>query len=114
MGNLEIDWTTAKVDDGGLVVALSEPGSSKWRTRASTAVAALTRPGHPWGKVAVKKRGFVVAGVTEGHEDDVRHFLESIVLQANGREKARDEADADDPDARMTAAFRAFGSDADA
>lgn len=74
--------------------------------------------GGDWGKVKLKKDRVRVGDVPEGGEDRLRHFLESVVLQANAAhpgaeaaspdEQDADEPEADGPDARMTSRFRSF------
>jgi hypothetical protein len=71
-----------------------------------------------WGKVQVKKQTLRVDEVGPGEEDKLRHYLESVVEQANSAHRA-DEAEAqareddgptgDDPDSQMTERFRRFG-----
>jgi hypothetical protein len=67
-----------------------------------------------WGEVALSRGRLEVTDVVEGAEGNVRHFLESAVLQVNsdlGAEPLAAPAaeDADTADARMTATFRRFG-----
>jgi hypothetical protein len=105
---IEIDWASAQVRAGRLSVALSRkpPGA------LGDVVSRLQRDGHPWGEVEVGKRRLHVSDVTPGAEAELRHFLESAVLQANADAGlAADEPDGDEPattDDEMTAAFRAF------
>jgi len=109
MTTIDIDWSTAEVHDRELVVELSPRPAPDWRTRAKGAIELLQRPGRPWDTVKVKKDRVVVRAVAVGAEDDVRHFLESIVLQANSPDADRNgDERGDDTDERMTAAFRAF------
>ncbi|HEX5146787.1 MAG TPA: hypothetical protein VFV85_07170 [Conexibacter sp.] len=110
MAPVEIDWSSAEVADGELTVQLSQPPSSAWRKRFRAVQAQLERAGEPWEQVRVKKDRLVVAGVEPGAEDDVRHFVESVVLQANAAERdEHDDEDEHDPgDRRMTEAFQAF------
>jgi hypothetical protein len=103
----EIDWSTAEVRDGKLSVELTEKPSKEWRERLTGVVERLGRDG-----VAIKKERLVVEEVAPGTEGDVRHLLESAVLQVNA-DLAPDEPDepADersDADREMTDAFRAF------
>ncbi|MBV9466166.1 MAG: hypothetical protein JO169_08625, partial [Solirubrobacterales bacterium] len=61
--------------------------------------------------------------VQPGTEDKLKHFLESVVQQANAGyddpepqeepadEEQRPERDAEDPDEQMTERFRSFGGD---
>jgi hypothetical protein len=111
----EIDWATAAVRDGRLTVEITgEPGEA-WSDRVEEIVERLDRPGSAWGETSVKKATVRVKDVGEGAETDLRHLLESAVLQANA-EFAPDDEDGDDDDAgsdedrAMTAAFRAFAA----
>jgi hypothetical protein len=112
----EIDWTSAEVDDGALVVTLGGDPSKAWAQRVAEVIERLERPGSDWGAIEVSRKRIRVSAVQPGTEADVRHFLEGAVLQANA-DFAADEADADangsDSDREMTAAFRAFDEDAD-
>jgi hypothetical protein len=105
----EIQWASAEVKDGTLTVGLSGKPSKAWRQRVESVVERLGRDG-----VDVKKKRLVVGAVEPGTESEVRHLLESAVLQANA-DLSEDDGD-DDPeedeasqsDREMTAAFRAF------
>jgi hypothetical protein len=111
---IEIDWGSAQVRDGRLTVALSD----KAPEALAGVIERLGREGHPWGDVEVGKKKLQVAGVSPGDEAQLRHFLESAVLQANadaGLTADEEDEDAgehvDSADAEMTAAFRAFADD---
>jgi hypothetical protein len=110
----EIDWTTAAVRDGQLTVEIAGDPGREWSTRLRELAERLDRPGSDWGEIAVKTSRLRVKDVAEGAEADLRHLLESAVLQANA-EFAPDEDDDEDgddegseQDRAMTAAFRAF------
>ena len=110
----EIDWTTARVHDRRLTVEIAGDPGSDWSARVEAIVERLDRSGNAWGKIAVKKSTLRVKDVADGAEADLRHLLESAVLQANA-EFAPDDEESDDgeegseEDRAMTAAFRAFG-----
>jgi hypothetical protein len=108
MAATEIDWSTAQVSDAELVVALAPSPPPQWRARAKGAIALLERPGQSWDAIKVRKDRIVVSGVAEGSEGDVRHFLESVVLQANAGERDEAEEHVDEADERMTSAFQSF------
>src|SRR6185312_12516460 len=116
----EIDWATASVRDGRLTVEIAGGPEQEWSDRVGAIIERLDRPGSAWGEVAVEKSAFRVNDVPEGAEADLRHLLESAVLQANAEfapdEEAGDDDDAcSDEDRAMTTAFRAFaGSGEDA
>ncbi|HEY2258980.1 MAG TPA: hypothetical protein VGH45_04675 [Solirubrobacteraceae bacterium] len=81
--------------------------------------------GGDWGDVELKKGKVRVSGVTPGAEERLRHFLESVVQQADATHRPEDESDdssddradpddqdsgpQDDSDAEATARFQAFG-----
>jgi hypothetical protein len=114
MAHVEIDWGSAEVHDGELVVGLTDHASSSWRRRFDAVRPQLERGGKRWDAVTAKKRRLVVTGVEEGGERDVRLLLESLVREANASEPdATEEAQGDPADGRMTAAFREFGEDGD-
>jgi len=74
-----------------------------------------------WGEVSVGKGTVRVTEVSAGQEDRLRHFLESVVEQANaghdlpgdddGAESEAGPAAPAGPDADMTERFRSFASD---
>ena len=103
----DIEWSSAEVSDGTLTVALSEKTSKEWRERFTGVLERLGGDG-----IEVKKEKVVVSGVEPGKEGDVRHLLESAVLQANADLAPDEESDdADQPsdeDRDMTKIFRAF------
>jgi hypothetical protein len=111
----EIDWAEAEVVDGRLVVGLAGEPSAAWVKRAKAVLERLERPGSGWGSVKVTTKKIEVDGLAEGQENALRHFVDSIVQQANA-DLAEDEDEQDDDeggavsesDARMTEAFRAF------
>jgi hypothetical protein len=113
-----IDWESAEIEDGELTVGLTGQKSKDWRARFENVLALLDTPHTAWGEVTLVKDRIVVAGVEQGSESDLRHFLESIVIQANadtrrGEEETepQDAPDKPDPDAEMTRAFRAFAAE---
>lgn len=114
----EIDWTTAAVRDGRMTVEIvGEPGD-EWSARVRELAERLERPGSDWGEIALEKSKLRVTDVAEGAEADLRHLLESAVLQANAEFAPDDEEeDGDDEgseqDRAMTAAFRAFAEPGD-
>lgn len=127
MSDVGVNWATAQVDKGNLNVELDGELPRGWKKSFERTVRLLG--GGDWGEVRIKKGNVRIAGVMPGTEEKLRHFLDSAVTQANadhresqparsgdeGREG--DEAPAgerDDPDAEMTARFRAFAAEADA
>jgi hypothetical protein len=125
MSDVKLNWTTAKVDDSKLTVDLDGDLPSGWKD-SFDAVARLLANSAEWGEVSLKgKKSVRVADVSEGSEERLRHFLESVVAQANAdhrREEPEDDDDGDEddeggdddrddagPDAEMSDRFRSFG-----
>ena len=121
MGGVSLDWSSAEVRKGKLEVRLSGRPPRGWKGKFERTVALL--PGGEWGKVAARKDRVVVEQVSEGAEERLHHFLESVVLQANSSferkdaEEQREQDEAGDepkgPDAEMTERFRSFSSEAE-
>jgi hypothetical protein len=120
MGDLEprrIDWASAQMEDGALTVQLTGKGSKAWKARFESVLALLDTPHSSWGRVRLNKSTVKVSAVRQGTEPELRHFLESVVLEANSDTRpAAPENDAEteeagrtpDIDEQMTATFRAF------
>lgn len=117
----QIEWASALFEDGTLTVELSGKSSKEWSGRFAT-VLSLLDPGHSdWGQVRQTKNRISVVDVREGAEDDLRHFLESVVLQVNSDIAPEEEPQAlgddaeSDPtstvDEQMAATFRSFEAD---
>jgi hypothetical protein len=112
-----IDWASAEIDGGTLTVDLSGRSSKAWRTSFGEVLRVLQRQGSDrWPDVKLGKATLEVAPVSEGSESELRHFLESVVLQANstlGSDAGEEQPVVDgDPeralDQKMTMTFRAF------
>jgi len=109
---IRIDWSSADVEDGRLTVAFTGTPSSDFKTQVADVIRRLDHGGG-WGEIKVGKSKLRVAGVQEGAEPDLRHFLESAVLQANanlatGEDEPTSEGERSGADEGMTATFRAF------
>jgi hypothetical protein len=118
-----LDWSSAKVRDGVLSVELQGERPKGWN-KTFAATAAMLGGGADWDEVELKKDKVRVTGVSPGMEDKLRHFLESVVLQANADHMPEDEDDeheeqesrededeqdaGDNSDSDLTARFRAF------
>jgi hypothetical protein len=108
----ELDWGQAVVRDGTLTLPLSQKASKRWVAEVESILDRLA----PRAEVDVGRERLTVA-VQAGGEGDVRHLLESAVLEANSRLSAEDDdGGADDvggdrEDAAMTATFRSFAPD---
>lgn len=116
--SIGIDWRSASVRDAQLTVPLTERAASEWAERLEAVIDRLRRGGRGWGEIEVSRKELRVAAVQSGAEVDLRHFLESAVLQVNTDLGADDEAEEQDEDAegsdedrRMTEAFQSFGGD---
>jgi hypothetical protein len=118
----EIDWSSAEIEDARLSVALSGSGSKAWKGRFQNVLALLDTPHSGWGEVRLTGKGVIrVRDVRPGAESDLRHFLETVLLQVNSdtvpagtqpaEQDVEDEPQEPDPDEQMTAAFRAFATD---
>src|ERR1700704_3462648 len=112
-----IEWASAQIEDGTLTVELTGKGSKAWRARFENVLALLDTPHTVWDEVRLNKSAVKVAGVRQGTEPELRHFLESVVLQANSDtqpEEPEDDAESDEDgkksevDEQMTATFNAF------
>ncbi len=113
----KLDWTTAKVKDAKLTVAVAGEIPTGWRKSFETTVRLLGSG--EWGSVKLRKRTISVAELTQETEEKLRHYLESVVEQANAAheppEPASERGDAesteggdDGPDSQMTERFRSF------
>ena len=118
--DISIDWNAAAVDDGRLKVPLLGDPSAAWRDRLTHVIERLQRGGSGWGEIKVTKSALRVDAVRTGAEADLRHFLESGVLQANSDLRADEEAETEEPnddrsesDQQMTDAFRSFSRSSD-
>jgi hypothetical protein len=108
-----LDWSTAQVRDGVLKVELQGEKPKGWgKTFAATA--AMLGGGGDWDEVELENDQIRVTGVGPGMEDKLRHFLESVVLQANS-DHMPDEADETDEDeeSRASEGVEDSGTDAD-
>jgi hypothetical protein len=118
---LTIDWAGAEVQRGTLTAPLTGGASKAWREHFGGVLRLLEHSNGGWGKVELAKKAIEVADVQAGSEADLRHFLESIVVQVNAElapaEDPPGKADAPaDPqqraDREMTETVRSFAGDA--
>ncbi len=107
-----IDWSSAEVDDGRLTVAVGGRRSAAWSERLEEVLDRLGRGGSRWGEVEAGKKKLRVDAVERGAEADLRHFLESAVLQANAdeppKEAKKSGGERSEDDQEMTDVFRSF------
>jgi hypothetical protein len=118
-----IDWATAEIQNATLSVELTGASSKVFKQRFERVLALLDTAHSHWGDVRVKRTGIRVADVQQGAEGELRHFLESIVLEANSELTSPEEStngaedetspidEAVQADRQMTAAFRAFADE---
>ncbi len=117
---ITLKWETAEVDGTKLKVALGGTVDKAWRLSFETTVALLGE--REWGEVALKKQKVRVSDVEPGSEEKLRHFLETVVLQANAsrgpdEDEAGDGLDAERAEgedygrAEMTERFRSFAEE---
>lgn len=116
MTDVELNWSTAEVEGGKLVVALEGEVSKRWKRTFELTDRLLG--GGDWGEVRIKKQTVRIHDVTPGTEEKLAHHLKSVLEQANAAVRAPEPANKgddggarDSPDARMTDAFRAFAKD---
>lgn len=117
-----IDWASAEVHDGDVTVELSGKNSKQWRERFDTVLRLLGPSGGGWGEVKLTKGSVRVESLQPQAEEDLRHFLESLVVQVNaelpdelGEGHGEDDEDGAESldrgailDAEMTATLRSF------
>ena len=114
MASREIDWEPAEVHDGTLRVGLTGVPARKWSERFKSVLGQLDRRSPGWDEVKLAKRKIEVTGVQEGAEGDLRHLLESVVVQVNAdlhpqTQSGGEDTDAQaETDARLAEAFRSF------
>jgi hypothetical protein len=108
-----IDWASAEVKDGVLLVALTGASSKDWSERFEGVLRLLEQSNGAWGGVGLSKKAIKVNAVQPGAERDLHHFLESVVVQVNadlpGEESDGEPAQPrDDRDRQMAESFRAL------
>ncbi len=117
----KIDWSSAEIEDTALRITLTGRSSKAFRQRFESVLALLGTTHGRWGETHLTKDGIEVSDVQPGAETELRHFLESVVLEVNSElpEPERGAGDADDAqieeaaraDRQMATAFRAFADD---
>ena len=119
-----LDWGQAEVKDGKLTVSVAGEPPDGWKDTLEKTAALLSSG--DWDTVRMKKQTVTVEGVRPGNEDKLRHFLESVVQQANATHEpeAEDQGSEDEDggakteepdgagkeDSEMTERFRSFAS----
>jgi hypothetical protein len=113
---VEIDWASAEVHGGDMTVELAGKASKRWRERFEAVRGLLGESSGGWDDVKIVKQTINVRGLRPGAERDLRHFLESIVVQVDAEladddtheQDARPADGAATADAEMTATLRSF------
>jgi len=107
-------WDEAEVHGAELHLPLTVDAPHGWAARFRRLLARLGPDGESrWGRISVSRREVKVADVADGGEGDLRHLLETVLLQVN-TDFAPDEAEEaerspeEQRDARLTEAFRGF------
>ncbi len=121
MASPNLQWNAAEVSGGVLTVPIEGDRPKGWKDRFGQVVTLLG--GGPAGEVSCKSGNVRVTEVTDGSEENVHHFLESVMQETNAALATDAEDDepgdaeehagsgdesADDADARLTEAFRNF------
>jgi hypothetical protein len=118
-----LDWSSAEVKDSTLTVQVEGDLPDGWEDTFKTTVALLG--GGSWGEIKLEEQKAEVSGLTPGSEEKLRHFLESVVQQANATHHTGDEEEDEDEeegedseedgeeesgsDKEMAKRFRSFG-----
>jgi hypothetical protein len=114
----EIDWSSAEVHEGNVVVALTGKSSKAWSDSFDGVLRLLGHGTGGWGEIAHDKKTITVQGLQPKAEGDLRHFLEAVVVQVNSEvaeptSESESQAEPADPreieDQEMTATLRSFG-----
>jgi hypothetical protein len=111
-----IDWSAAEINGATLSVPLEGEAPKGFAKRVRSVLAILDQGSGGWGEITIHKNTITVAEIQAGSEDELRHLLESALLQANADLEQSDtvdpdEADPDDHTEReraMTNTFRSF------
>jgi hypothetical protein len=89
-----IDWASAEIRDGTLTVQLTGDAPKGWGKDFAGVLALLQQSNQGWGKIKLTKNVIEVTDVLEGSEAELRHLLESVVLQVNSDFRLDGEDDA--------------------
>jgi hypothetical protein len=113
MGAIAIDWASSDVSEGRLTVAFTEKPSKDWTERLQAVIERLALSGSGWSEIEIGRKKLRIDAVQPGSEADLRHFLDSALLQANASSDEDDDEDTpadarSERDQALTDAFRAF------
>lgn len=107
----QIDWGAADINQGTLSLTLKGEIPKGWSRRFRNVVSLLGQGSSGWGEIATHKSTITVANIQQGSEDDLRHLLESALMQANADSEQPESNDLDthtDAERAMTDRFRSF------
>lgn len=79
---VRLDWSSAEVSDGTLVVALDRRPPKRWREAFAQATALLSH-GNWTTRLSRRDTALRLDPVELGQEERVRQFLEGALLEAN-------------------------------
>jgi hypothetical protein len=96
MSEPTLDWSTAEVKESTLTVQVDGDLPDGWADTFNTTVKLLG--GGSWGEIKVEEQKAEVSGLTPGTEEKLKHFLESVVQQANATHSSEDEEEGQDED----------------
>jgi hypothetical protein len=96
MSEPKLDWSSAEVKDSKLTVPVEGELPDGWEDTFHTTVQLLG--GGSWGEIKLEEQKAEVSGLTPGSEEKLKHFLESVVLQANASSLGDEEEEQDDED----------------
>ena len=71
----DIDWTSAEVHDGNVVIALTGKSSKAWNDSFDGVLRLLGHGTGDWGEIAHDKKTITVQGLQPKAEGRLRHFL---------------------------------------
>lgn len=115
-GQVQINWRTAEIHERSLTVELAGEMPKGWGKHFKGVLALLEQNSGQWEKIGLRKDRIMVTGVRAGSEDELRHLLESVLLQVNAVFQADQPEPSSEPeddpqaeiDQRMTEMFRGF------
>lgn len=117
----KIDWASAEIKGRALTVGITGEASKGWVKHFDGVLSLLEQNAAGWGEITVRKDTIEVADVREGSEGDLRHLLESALLQVNAdfepnSERYAPETERDPErtiDQGMSDTFRSFAENGD-
>ena len=78
---LQVDWASAEVSEGELTVGFTDKAPRRWRDAFQRTAVLLGDDS--WDLHNARSGQVRVSPIHPGEEERVRHFLESLVLEAN-------------------------------